>query len=264
MPAGVLDLLQHYRRQMPKLSSWIWGFLAAYLAAMLVLDADLFSSILCALSFKPNAFKDKVVWITGASSGIGAQLARDLAKEGAQVVVSARRVTELEQVADSCEGLRPYVLPLDVTDYEAQSAAYDTILATFGRVDILVLNAGRTQRSLAERFEIASTKELFELNVFSVINLAKMVVPDMILRKSGQVNSTIHRSFTCHEVRPCRSWSPHLWRGSWAVRSSLRTRPRSLLSTATSTPCGRRSPSSTSASSSSAPGPWSRRSSLTR
>lgn len=185
--SSLLDLWQSYRHQMPKLSSWIWGSLGAYLAAMLVLDADLFSSILCTLNFRSNAFKDKVVWITGASSGIGAQLARDLAKEGAQVVVSARRVSELEQVADSCVGLRPFVLPLDVTDYAAQNAAYESILAKFGRVDIVVLNAGRSQRSLAEKFDIASTKELFELNVFSVINLAKLVVPEMISRKSGQV-----------------------------------------------------------------------------
>lgn len=172
---------------MPGLVSWAWGVLAVYLALLLVMDADLFSSVLCAVNFRSKAFKNQVVWITGASSGIGAQLARDLAREGAQVVVSSRRAHELEQVADSCEGLRPLVVPLDVTDYSAQKVAYESIVAKFGRVDILVLNAGRTQRAFAENFALASTKELFELNFFAVINLAKMVVPDMIRRKDGQI-----------------------------------------------------------------------------
>jgi dehydrogenase/reductase SDR family protein 7 len=130
-----------------------------------------------------------VVWITGASSGIGAQLARDLARHGAQVIISARREAELQRVADSCGDvpIRPYVLPLDVTDYEAQEAAYKEILEEFGRVDILVLNAGRTQRSLAEKFPLSATRELFELNVMSVINLARLVVTDMITSQRGQI-----------------------------------------------------------------------------
>jgi hypothetical protein len=72
--------------------SLFWVLLGVYLSVFLIMDADFFSTILTSLNYKPNAFHGQVVWITGASSGIGAQLAKDLANEGAQVILSARYV----------------------------------------------------------------------------------------------------------------------------------------------------------------------------
>ncbi|CAM9191904.1 unnamed protein product, partial [Ectocarpus fasciculatus] len=132
-------------------------------------------------------FNGKVVWITGASSGIGASLARDLSRNGAQVVISARRADALQEVALSCTGqLKPFVLPLDVTDHEAQQAALDTIISKFGRLDTLVLNAGRSQRAVAADTSFEDTKSLFDLNVFAVIHLAKITLPHFLERQSGQ------------------------------------------------------------------------------
>lgn len=132
-------------------------------------------------------FNGQVVWITGASSGIGASLTRDLVRNGARVVMSARRVGALQEVAASCQGEhKPYVLPLDVTDYAAQQSALDEILSHFGRIDSIVLNAGRSQRAVAADTSFEDTKSLFDLNVFAVIHLAKLVLPHFFEQKQGQ------------------------------------------------------------------------------
>lgn len=162
--------------------------LAIFAAAFFAFDTDMYSGFLIRFSYKKQAWAGKVVWITGGSSGIGAQLAGELVREGAQVILSARREAELEAVAASCIGkLKPFVLPLDVLDYDAQAKAYAQVIEKFGRIDSLVLNAGRSQRSLAEDFPLSGTKEIFELNVFSTINLAKLALPHMIERRSGQL-----------------------------------------------------------------------------
>lgn len=80
----------------------------------------------------------------GASSGIGAQLAIDLTRQGAQVVISARRENLLNEIASQCEmvGKKAFVLPLDVTDVSLHKKSYDMIVEKFGKLDSLVLNAG--------------------------------------------------------------------------------------------------------------------------
>lgn len=161
------------------------------LAALLCLAISLFSlmdaDLLGYLYPAAGDFNGKVVWITGASSGIGASLARDLTRKGAQVIISARRADALREVAATCSGPhRPVVLPLDVTDHSAQKAALNEILNQFGRIDSVVLNAGRSQRSIAADTSFEDTKSLFDLNVFAVIHLAKIVLPAFLSQKSGQ------------------------------------------------------------------------------
>jgi short-subunit dehydrogenase len=132
-----------------------------------------------------------VVWITGASSGLGANLAIHFAKSGAQVILTARRVDKLQEVARKCMGvsaLSPVLLPFDVTNYTAQQEAYDHIVSTFSRIDILILNAGVSQRAQAVDFPFDKTRELMELNFFSVVHLSQLVLPHMIQRKSGHVS----------------------------------------------------------------------------
>lgn len=161
--------------------------LAAVLAVFFKSDADF---LVYLLPYKEEgSFAGKVVWITGASSGIGAALAEDLVKAGAKVVISARRQNLLDEVADSCAtfGERPFVLPLDVTDLDAQAAAYKTVLSKFGRVDSLVLNAGKSQRNTALDTDLSVTQDLLNLNFFSYVSLTKIVLPDMVARKEGQI-----------------------------------------------------------------------------
>lgn len=139
-----------------------------------------------------GSFAGKVVWITGASSGIGAALAEDMVKAGATVIISARREEMLNSVADSCAkfGERPYVLPLDMTDFEAHTAAFENVIQKFGHVDSLVLNAGASHRSTAMSTPLQVTKDLMQLNFMSFVSLTKVVLPSMIERKQGQITVT--------------------------------------------------------------------------
>jgi dehydrogenase/reductase SDR family protein 7 len=161
---------------------------------ILFLDVDLYGKIISLLPYNEyDAFLGKKVWITGSSSGIGRSLALDLCKAGAHVALSARRHDELEKVAKLCREISNgrssvLVIPLDVTDYNAQSNATDEIVKNWGEViDILVLNAGRSQRKEAMNTSLVETRELFELNYFSYVNLANLVLPYMVAKNSGHL-----------------------------------------------------------------------------
>lgn len=126
------------------------------------------------------------VWITGASSGIGAALAVACSKAGAQVVLSARRQTELEQVAAQC-GDRADIQLLDVADPESIQAAVDAVQQRHGGVDVLINNAGITQRSTAVQTDMAVYRRLLEVNLFGTIALTSAVLPGMLSRGAGQI-----------------------------------------------------------------------------
>lgn len=162
------------------------SLVAVFSVVLFWTDCDLILRIL-PYSTSEKAFTDKVIWITGASSGIGASLAVELTAGGAQIVISARREGNLEDVANKCAlvGKIPMILPFDALDFDEHEKAFNKIVDSFGRVDVLVLNPGRTQRALAMDTPLSETRNLFELNYFSYINLAKLVVPTMTARKSG-------------------------------------------------------------------------------
>ncbi|MGH8461519.1 MAG: SDR family oxidoreductase [Stenotrophobium sp.] len=129
----------------------------------------------------------KVVWITGASGGIGEALALDAAARGAKLVLSARRAAQLERVRALCPDTgKVAVLPLDLLDFDASAAAAQAE-KFFGPVDILVNNAGATQRSLALDTDMAVYRQLMELNYFASVALTRALLPGMVARKSGHV-----------------------------------------------------------------------------
>lgn len=136
---------------------------------------------------------DMVVWVTGASSGIGEELAYQLSKLGVSLVLSARRVQELERVKRRClensnlKGKDILVLPLDLTDISSHEAATKTVLQEFGKIDILVNNGGKSQRSLCVETNLNVYKELIELNYVGTVSLTKCVLPHMIERKQGKI-----------------------------------------------------------------------------
>ncbi len=139
-----------------------------------------------------DTFSDAVVWITGASSGIGEALALELSRRGARVVLSARRRQELERVQDRCvrNGAAPeklLVLPLDIVDYDAMPAAVESVLSEFSRVDMLINNAGISQRSFCLDTDMAVYRKLFEVDVFGQIALTKQVLPVMVRQGSGRL-----------------------------------------------------------------------------
>lgn len=130
----------------------------------------------------------KVVWLTGASSGIGAALAKELAERGARLVLSARRENLLEEVRGSLERSDQHlILPLDMCDPEAFAAAEQKIVDELGPVDVLLLNAGISQRSFATETDISVDRRLMEVDYFGPVGLTKQVLPAMIARGQGRI-----------------------------------------------------------------------------
>ncbi|XP_031347642.1 dehydrogenase/reductase SDR family member 7 isoform X2 [Photinus pyralis] len=142
--------------------------------------------------------KGKVVFITGASSGIGKHTALTLAKYGVKLVLAARRRNCLEEVRSQCitnSGGQltvndVLVLPMDMLDINSHQKQFDMALAHFGQIDILLNNAGRSQRAFWEMTHLTVDKELFELNVFSVVNLTRIAVNYFNSRGHGHVAVT--------------------------------------------------------------------------
>ncbi len=128
-------------------------------------------------------FHNKVVWITGASSGIGEALAYAFAAEGALLVLSARREEELQRVAKACGNA--YVLPFDMLSLAEHTDRVNDIIKTYGRIDYLVLNAGVSQRSFMKDTEFDVYRRLFEVNFFSIVSLTQAVLPIFTAQKSG-------------------------------------------------------------------------------
>jgi short-subunit dehydrogenase len=130
--------------------------------------------------------KNKIIWLTGASSGIGEALAYALAKEGAKLVLSARREDELKRVAANLS-TEVLILPLDLANTADFEACHAAVLQKFGRVDILVNNGGISQRSLAKDTTVAVDRQLFEVNFFGTIALTKLLLPGFIKQRQGMI-----------------------------------------------------------------------------
>jgi dehydrogenase/reductase SDR family protein 7B len=132
---------------------------------------------------------NRIVWVTGATSGIGEALVYAIAKEGAKIVLSARRTEELKRVA-SAAGLgedKCLILPLDLAKNDDYSTEVKKVLDKFGRVDILINNGGISQRSLAKDTAIAVDKEIMNVDFFGTVSLTKAALPSMLANKSGMV-----------------------------------------------------------------------------
>ena len=138
-------------------------------------------------------FDGKVVWVTGASSGIGEALAHAFHAEGARMVLSARREDELVRVRDACLAVPVpgagdvMVLPMDLADAPSLAGKVAQVQERCGHIDILVNNAGITQRSLVADTAMEVYRTLFEVNFFGAIALTKLVLPSMIARRSGHM-----------------------------------------------------------------------------
>jgi short-subunit dehydrogenase len=133
-----------------------------------------------------KSLKDKVVWITGASSGIGEALAYAMSAQGAKLILSSRRVAELERVKNKCANPEQvHILPLDLTDSANLEAKVPAAIALFGHIDIMVHNGGMSQRALVAETDISVHREVMELNYFGYIILTKALLPHFIERRSG-------------------------------------------------------------------------------
>lgn len=126
------------------------------------------------------------VWVVGASTGIGAAIARELLARGARVALSARGAERLEALAALAPD-RALPLPLDVTDAPSVRAAHDALVARWGGVDVVLAVAGNYVPLRATEFEAEAIGRLFEVNVQGVLNVLGPVLPSMIARRGGHV-----------------------------------------------------------------------------
>ena len=133
-------------------------------------------------------FAHKVVWITGASSGLGEALAKAFAAQDAQVILTARRAEVLEQVRQSLKHPeRHMVLPADVTNEADIRHAYQEVLKHKGRIDLLINNAGLSQRALIRETTMQTERAIMEVDYFSQVFLTKTVLPTFLTQKTGRI-----------------------------------------------------------------------------
>lgn len=132
---------------------------------------------------------EKVVLVTGASSGIGAGIARELACAGARVVIGARRVDRLETLAAEIREMGGTVLvrELDVTDRASVAGFADAARQAFGRVDVIVNNAGIMPLSLMASMKVDEWDRMVDVNIKGVLHGIAAVLPEMTSRGSGHV-----------------------------------------------------------------------------
>lgn len=131
-------------------------------------------------------FAGKTAWVTGASSGIGEALAKGLAARGARLILSGRRVDELMQVGIEA-GADAIVLPFEATDYDALPGVVAKAVAWKGGIDLLINNAGVSQRSLALDTAFDVYRRIMEIDFFAPVRLTQFVLPSMVERKSGHI-----------------------------------------------------------------------------
>lgn len=137
----------------------------------------------------PSSAPFDVVWITGASTGIGRALALRLAAEGCTIAASARGADALAALKTDADALpgRIVPVPLDVTDADAVKRAGDRIASELGAPDLCVLNAGNFIPIAARRLKAADVEKQFDLNVMGVVRVLETVIPGMAKRKSGRI-----------------------------------------------------------------------------
>jgi dehydrogenase/reductase SDR family protein 7B len=133
--------------------------------------------------------QNKIVWITGASSGIGEALAYVCAKEGAKLVLSARRENELKRVAENCklDSKHIFILPLDLEHTKTVEEKVHQVIEKFGQIDILINNSGMGHRTKAVNTSTEIDRKVMEVNFFGTINLTKAVAKQMQKQQFGKL-----------------------------------------------------------------------------
>lgn len=132
--------------------------------------------------------RDKVVVVTGASEGIGEATARTFADAGVKLVLAARSADKLSAVADSLPAqAEPLVVPTDMTDRTQVRALVDKAVERFGRIDILINNAGRTAVGAVADIDPDLYRQIIELNLFGPLHALQAVVPTMRAQGGGVI-----------------------------------------------------------------------------
>jgi short-subunit dehydrogenase len=137
------------------------------------------------------SFINKVVWITGASSGIGKSLAIELSNQDAKLILSSRNTVELECVKRECKSSENVkIIELDLDNYVDFAQRTKEAIDCFGRLDILINNAGISQRSLAKDTGLRVDEKIMKINYLGTVALTKAVLPYFIEKKAGHFVTT--------------------------------------------------------------------------
>lgn len=132
-------------------------------------------------------FSSKIVWVTGASSGIGEALCYELDKAGAQLILSSRNIQELVRVKEKLSNPNAIILPIDLAKTDNLQQAVNDAIQQVGQIDILINNGGINQRSLAAETKEEVDRRIMDVNYFGAVALTKYVLPHMLNRNSGHI-----------------------------------------------------------------------------
>jgi len=134
-------------------------------------------------------FKNKIVWITGASSGIGEALVYLLNQQGARLIISSRRSGALYEVKQKCKKnpLDIHVLPLDLEQTETLASKAENAWKIYGAIDILINAGGISQRGTALETTPAVEQKIMNINYWGTVNLTKAILPKMLERGQGNL-----------------------------------------------------------------------------
>lgn len=158
--------------------------------------------------------ENKVVVITGASSGLGAETARHLTAQGAKVVLGARRMERLEKLADELGLDARAIMSTDVTDRAQVQALVDRAIELHGRIDVLINNAGLMPSSMLDKLKVDEWDRMIDVNIKGVLYGIAAALPQMKAQKSGQIINV--SSVAGHKVGPGGA----VYAGTkWAVRA---------------------------------------------
>src|SRR4051812_33174436 len=149
-----------------------------------------------------QSIKDKTVVITGASSGLGEATARHLAQQGAKLVLGARRQDRIQALAKELTGSggKAVAVTMDVTDRQQVQHLVDTAVESFGRVDVMINNAGLMPQALLERLDVADWERMIDVNLKGVLYGIAAALPIMKQQKSGHFINV--SSVAGHKVGP--------------------------------------------------------------
>jgi dehydrogenase/reductase SDR family protein 7B len=172
-----------------------------------------------------TTLQGKTVWLTGASSGIGEALAYELAGRGCRLILSARNEQELRRVQSVCRAPDQHgVVPFDISLYHGLEAAADAVWERYGPIDILINNAGVSQRYTALEGRLDLDAKIMDTNFFGTIALTRPLLKRMVARKSGHI-VTISSVLGLYGVqtRTAYAASKHALRGYFqSLRNEIR------------------------------------------
>lgn len=131
-----------------------------------------------------SSINNKIIWITGASSGIGEALAYELSGRNCKLILSGRNIEALEKVKSKCSG-QVVLLPFDLSDFDNAKNHVQKAIAFFGNIDILINNGGISQRSLLVETDFSVDKKLIEVDYLAIVALTKALLPHFIENQSG-------------------------------------------------------------------------------